>query len=411
MTPKKTEVVEASRKKNLMIKNTVEVCARGRAGRGRKSLLLGNAVRMIILLLSACAVWAKPDTPQRPLPDKDGNYVPISPYVYDPVTRDLGDPTILFNRDTGKAWVFYTQRPRLKAEGTGWYHGGDIGVLSSAFGGFSWLYRGTAEGLGAYAPGRNGFWAPEVIYHEGLYHMYVTFVPAVPLYSGPAAHRYNYDPEDIQASGTLHYTSKDLLRWTFVSRLPLEPDNGHVIDPVVHPLPDGTWRMWYRARLGKQGEIKPVTCYADSKDLNEWTCKGIALDYDCYAEAVHVFHFKGWYWMFLDGMSAKYTGEKRGMAVWRSKDALKWELQEGGFLREKSTRPRDDRPGHGSVVIQGGRAFMLYQAFSGGTCAGHLAELLVKDGVLVGTREIRPMRLDGAKAPQFRGGKAPNFEE
>lgn len=115
-------------------------------------------------------------------PDENGLFYPRAPYIYDPISKDVGDPTILFNHASGEAWVFYTQRDTMKAEGPGWYHGCDIGMQSSQFNGFSWLYRGVAEGLNTYRPGRNTFWAPEVVFHEGVYHMFVTFNVGVPMY-------------------------------------------------------------------------------------------------------------------------------------------------------------------------------------------------------------------------------------
>ena len=359
------------------------------------------------LLLAAMELTAAPaanEVKAPKQPDPDGLFVPGVPFVYDPVVQDLGDPTILFNHDTGRAWIFYTQRPHWKIEGPGWYHGGPVGMLSSEYNGFSWLYRGTAEGLdGAFEPGRNGFWAPEVIYHGGKYHMYVTFQRGVPLYTGRDAGKYLKDAGDLAADGVLYYTSKDMMRWTFVARLPLEPDNGCVIDPVVHPLRDGTWRMWYRAfRQLPGGGRKAVTSFSDSKDLRHWKHKGYAPDYDCYGEGLYVFHWKGWFWLLIDGMDAKRYGE--GLAVFRSKDATTWKHQPERLVN-------GDKAGHGSVVLQGDRGFLLYQVFEGGMCVGKLAELFQNDGVLTASRDIAPMKLEARKAPCFRGGGAANFSD
>ena len=70
-----------------------------------------------------------------------------------------------------------------------------------------------------------------MLWHDGLYHMYVSYVPGVPHnWSGL---RY-----------ILHYTSANLWQWTFQSRLPLSSDR--VIDACVFRLPNGVWRMWYK---------------------------------------------------------------------------------------------------------------------------------------------------------------------
>ena len=162
----------------------------------------------------------------------DGTFVPSKPFVYDPVKRECGDPTILFNHESGNAWVFYTQRPHWETDGApGWYHGSPIGILSSGVGGFSWLYRGVAQGLeNSFEPGLNTFWAPEVIYHKGEYHMYVTYLRGVPTYRGKNPHRYMKDPVDEKAGCILYYTSTNMIQWNFVKRLNLKPDNGGIID-------------------------------------------------------------------------------------------------------------------------------------------------------------------------------------
>ncbi len=343
------------------------------------------------------------------LPDANGLFFPRAPYLYDPISRDVGDPTILFHHVSGEAWVFYTQRDTMKAEGPGWYHGCDIGIQSSQFNGFSWLYRGTAEGLNAVMPGRNTFWAPEVVYHQGAYHMFVTFHIGVPLYAGPMEGRYIFDETNLKSGGIVHYTSTNLIQWQYVSRLKLEPDNGHVIDPAVHPIPDGTWRMWYRA-ISSAG--KPILGYADSRDLFLWESKGPAVDYDGYAEGPCVFFWKGRFWMLLDGMTDKYRPAAGGLAVLKSSDATRWEFQPGGLAHDETTRNKDGRIGHCSVVLQGDRAFILYHCFTPGArgANGQLAELLVAGGKLSCVREFGRMKLESSKAPRFRGGGTPEFQ-
>ena len=373
-------------------------------------------IGILLLPLSAVHAADKPKAAEKVkagdagtlFPDKDGLYIPSAPYLYDPISKDVGDPTILFNHETGAAWVYYTQRDTMKAEGPGWYHGCDIGMQSSQFGGFSWVYRGTAEGLNTYMPGRNTFWAPEVVYHDGVYHMYVTFHIGVPMYAGDQAGKYIFDEENRKSGGILHYTSTNLIQWTGGTRLKLEPDNGHVIDAGVHPLRDGTWRIWYRAI---DNTHKAMLGYADSKDLVHWENKGAAVEYDGYAEGPCVFYWKGFFWMLLDGMSAKYDAEG-GLAVLKSVDATQWEFQPGGLASGSTSRPKDGKLGHCSVVVQGERAFLLYHCFvrpGNRGATGQLAELLVIDGKLSCTREFGKMRLDASKAPRFRGGNASEF--
>ncbi len=377
---------------------------------------LAAVIGMLLLPLAAVHAADKPRAAEKVkaadadklFPDKDGFFIPRAPYLYDPISKDVGDPTILFNHASGESWVFYTQRDTMKAEGSGWYHGSDIGMQSSMFDGFSWLYRGAAEGLNTYMPGRNTFWAPEVVYHDGTYHMYVTFRVGVPMYAGERAGTYEYDEPNSKSRGILHYTSTNLMLWSFEARLALAPDNGSVIDAGVHPLRNGAWRMWYRAF---DAAHKPILGYADSKDLVHWENRGVAVDYEGYAEGPCVFYWKEQFWMLLDGMSEKYRPAEGGLAVLKSADATQWEFQQGGLAYDSTTRAKDGKPGHCSVVVQGERAFILYHCFAPGArgATGQLAELLVTDGKLSCVREFGRMKLEASKAPLFRGGQCPNF--
>lgn len=90
-----------------------------------------------------------------------------SPLFRDPIYDGAADPVVVWNREAQEWWMIYTNR-RATAEGErfAWVHG----VASSRDGGKSWLYRGTLQGLDI-EWGRNTFWAPEIYWHDGLYHM------------------------------------------------------------------------------------------------------------------------------------------------------------------------------------------------------------------------------------------------
>ena len=102
-----------------------------------------------------------------------------SPLFEDPIYDSPTDPTIIRSRENGKWYLFYTQR-RAFAPGRGvaFVHGSAVGVAESEDGS-RWLYRGTLDGL-AIEPGHNTFWAPEVIWAEGCYHMYVSYITGIP---------------------------------------------------------------------------------------------------------------------------------------------------------------------------------------------------------------------------------------
>lgn len=122
----------------------------------------------------------------------------------DPILDGAADPTVIWNRQAGEWWLIYTNR-RASAPGPGvaWVHGTDLGVAASTDGGRTWTYRGTLTGLD-FEWGRNTFWAPEVIWHDDVYHMYVSYIRGVPeSWTG--------------AARIIHYTSTDLLDWTLVA--------------------------------------------------------------------------------------------------------------------------------------------------------------------------------------------------
>jgi hypothetical protein len=120
-----------------------------------------------------------------------------APLFRDPIYDGAADPTIAWNRGERSWWILYTNR-RATVDGPGyaWVHGTDIGAASSRDGGSVWLYRGTIQGL-EFERGRNTFWAPEVVFHEDAYHIYVSYVRGVPT-------TWSFDRE------ILHYTSANL---------------------------------------------------------------------------------------------------------------------------------------------------------------------------------------------------------
>jgi hypothetical protein len=182
--------------------------------------------------------------------------IAAKPLFRDPVYDGAADPTVIWNRAEKKWFIFYTNRranaSEAEAPGVSWVHGTRIGIAESADGGATWKYRGTAD----IDYGGKGMthWAPEVLYHEGLYHMYLTFVPGI---FTDWQH-----PREI-----LHLTSADLLKWKYEGTLKLACDR--VIDACVYRLLDGTWRLWYN----HERDNKSIY-FADRRDLNQWEDRG-----------------------------------------------------------------------------------------------------------------------------------------
>ena len=257
--------------------------------------------------------------------------VPSAPLFRDPIYDGAADPAIIRNHRTGEGWIFYTNRrafsPCLDVE---FMHGTDIGIASSSDGGCSWVYRGTAQGL-CYEPGRNTYWAPEIIEHNGICHMYVSYVQGI-----PSSWEY---PRKI-----LHYTSSDLWHWDFQSELQLSSER--VIDACVHSMPDGRFKMWYKDELHESH-----TWSAVSEDLSHWAVCGPEIT-DCPHEGPNVFYFHDLWWMITDTWN--------GLGVYKSKDAQHWQRC-SDILKEPGIREDDGTiANHADVLVHQGRAYIFY---------------------------------------------------
>lgn len=286
-----------------------------------------------------------------------------APLFRDPIYDGAADPVLIWNREAKEWWMLYTNR-RATAEdrNVAWVHGTDIGIASS-IDGKEWVYRGTIEGLNT-EWGRNTFWAPEIYWHEGTYHMYVSYIQGVP------------DRWGHQAD-MLHYTSRDLIAWTFRSKLNIS--DSKIIDACIYQMPGGKFRMWFKENNH--------TYAAESSDLYDWTRVGLVIE-GRFHEGPNVFRFKNYYWLIVD--------EWRGQGVYRSEDLVHWE-RNGLILDQPGTREDDGTIGlHADVVVQGEQAYIFYfthpertngneESSSYGTRRSSIqaAELEVVDGVLV----------------------------
>ena len=298
--------------------------------------------------------------------DLDSRFAP-RPLYRDPVFDAPTDPVLCFNAEANKWFMYYTARrgnlSEQEAPGVTWIHGTRIGVAESSDAGATWTYCGTAEidyGPDVPADART-YWAPEVIWADGAYHMFLSYVPGV-------FENWNH-PREI-----VHLTSKDGLKWETRGRVDL--GSPRVIDACVMRLPGGTWRMWYK------DETRPKSLvYADSTDLKNWEPRGNAVT-EFNGEGAKVFRWKGAYWLVADCWS-------NGVRVWRSDDATDWKLQEPELLGR-----------HGDVVVSGDRAWWFYfdgphrPAGNGRTTAINVIELFVEDGKLLPGDPAQPTSID-----------------
>lgn len=306
------------------------------------------------------------------------------PLYRDPVYDGAADPVVLWNKEKKKWWMFYTNR-RANANdtnGVAWCHGTRIGIAESVDGA-TWKYLDTADIN--FRPNEGcTYWAPEVMEHDGTYHMYLTYVPGVFA---------DWDhPREI-----VHLTSKDSKKWSYQSTLSLA--NKKVIDACVFRLPDGNWRMWYNnERDGKS------IWYADSKDLYQWTDKGKAID--ARGEGPKVFWWRGTYWMIVDVW--------RGMEFYQSDDLLNWKKQTQRILEAPGTGAEDQAiGGHPDVLVQGEKAYLFYFTHPGrrkdkpaapGTTEDkrtliQLAELKYENGIITCNRD-QAVLIDLAQGPK-----------
>ncbi|AEH39060.1 family 43 glycosylhydrolase [Halopiger xanaduensis] len=272
-----------------------------------------------------------------PLPDESSPSFVIedapAPLFRDPVFDGAADPSIMWNPELEEWWICYTQRrANVGTADKGWIHGSDIGIATSDDGGRSWLYRGTLEL--SIEPGHNTYWAPEIVHHDGTYHLFVSYITGIPS---------DWDrPRDI-----VHFTNDRLALegWTFEGVCDLEHDR--VIDPDVHRLDDGTWRMWYKH------DQEAVTVTADSEDLTSWAPESEPTLEEPPHEAPIVFEWKEYYWLLADSWD--------GLSVWRSPDGDEWTRQEGRLLDDPGSRPGDDwQGGHPDAFVVDGDAYVLY---------------------------------------------------
>lgn len=96
-------------------------------------------------------------------------------------------------------------------------------------------------------------WAPCVVFHEGLYHMYICV-------GGETSETYR-----------IHLlTSKDLRNWTRHAENPMLVDGYDARDPHIIRLADGRWVMYYTATSEPNGG-NHIVATVESTDLVHWT--------------------------------------------------------------------------------------------------------------------------------------------
>ena len=284
-----------------------------------------------------------------------------APLFRDPMFDGPADPAVIWNREEKTWWIVYTQRrANVPCYGVSWVHGTDLGVASSADHGQTWLYRGTLS-LEPVEKGRNTFWAPEILWANGEYHMFVSYITGVPdSWAGDRA--------------ILHYVSDNLWDWTYQDRVPA--GSNRVIDACVYPCGQG-WRLWY-----KDESDDSHTHVLESPDLVAWKHLGRATK-DQAQEGPNVFELGGACWLITDCWD--------GLGVYRSTDLTQWERQEGQLLQDPGSRCEDGNRGHhADVLVMEDKAYIFYfvhpdqqrEGMEGRRSSLQVAELYVEEGQL-----------------------------
>ncbi len=258
-------------------------------------------------------------------------HIASKPLFRDTIYDGAADPTVIWNPKEKKWFMFYTNRRAndKDSKGVSWVHGTPIGIAASTDGAH-WSYKQTCRIN--YALENATYWAPDVIEHNGIFHMYLTIVPGV-------FEDWNH-PRYI-----IHLTSKNLLDWDFQSELKLASDR--CIDASVFRLPNGHWRMYYNNERDKKSIY-----YADSPDLYHWVDINQQVVKDR-GEGPKVFHWKGKNWMICDTWN--------GLSVYSSDDFVNWKRQEKNILQIPGIG-QDDQVigGHPDVIINGNKAYIFY---------------------------------------------------
>ncbi len=253
------------------------------------------------------------------------------PLFDDPMYHGAADPVVIYNKQQKCWWMLYTNRRASIADSTvAWVHGTRIGIAESKDG-LHWRYKDTAN-INYRPDSGYSFWAPDIVEHKGIYHMYLTYVPGT-------FTDWNH-PREI-----IHFTSKDLVNWRVDTLLQLASHK--IIDASVIKLQDSSWVMYYNNEKGGKAIYKAV-----SSDLYHWTDKGKEPQIGR-GEGPKIFFWKNSYFMIVDVW--------KGMEVYSSVDLTSWKKQSRRIL-ENPGKGNDDQAigGHCDVVVNHGRAFLYY---------------------------------------------------
>ena len=291
-----------------------------------------------------------------------------APFYTDPLFDAAHDAEFVWHAGEQCWWVTYLQNrynsPLSDPDDCNgcFYLYTDLGLASTPDNGSTWIYRGVMQNLGqpsawgnlsagmrqnGSAHGGATWWRPAVVYNpdDKRYHGFFAYLLQSRGESGPTTQ---------QEYHVTHYTSADLIDWTFAGFL---PSGASRYDTVVFRIKDGRWL------LVSAGAHPPTL---QSRDLFTWEqCNDTALSFAT-DEGPHVTRWKQTMWMNWeprcdDTNTTRYSCEKN---LLKSEDGgLHWKEQpESLFFGSRlSQRYLDSGQAHqGPLLPQGDSALVLY---------------------------------------------------
>lgn len=270
-------------------------------------------------------------------------HIAPAPLFRDPIYDGAADPVMVWSREEKCWWMLFSaRRANAPTQDVAAYYGTRIGTASTPDHGKTWIFRGYLDL--EFEKGWNTFWAPDIIYHNGEYHMFIVYIKGVRNHWGGDAN-------------IVHFTGKNLFDWKYQG--PLTLSSSKVIDATIFQLPNGKFRIWYKDETRGAN-----TMMSESSDLVHWeTSKEPAIGGRAH-EGPKVFKYQNYYWMLTD--------EWQGMRVYRSADLDHWEKQ--GLILDKPGTREDDKPSgaHGDVLVFGDKAYVFYFTHPGRAKHGEL---------------------------------------
>lgn len=297
--------------------------------------------------------------------------IPPAPLFEDPLYNSAKDGTVVWNPKYNEWWFVYMQiRNGNDEPEVAVHHGTTFGVATSPDC-INWTYKGTLRGLDDY-PGTNTWWAPEIIYVDGVFHGYFSFVEGRPWgWTGDRTIK--------------HMISEDMFNWRFVNDV-VGMGSCRCLDCCVYPLPTGEWGMWYK------DEVYNNTRFAKSTDLCNFTHVGTIDSGVLPIEGCDIFEWKGYYWMLGDDLYSY-----NGLRVYRSEDCENW-TRFDNILCKPGKRNMDENVAHHPEIIvdkKTDKAYVFYWTLGDActlyganeNCYLQVAELEFENGKLLCNRD------------------------